>query len=326
MSHDLDETTGTPAMAYIGERPWHRLGKKLLPGESIDIWVEAARLNWEIEMLPVAYRIDGKDMLMPERFVLARSDTHAALSIVSPDYLVVQPKEVLEFYRDLVEQHQYQLETAGALDGGRKVWALARTGLVAKLGDQADEIGAYVLLATSCDKTLATTVAFTSVRVVCQNTLRFAMHDIKNEKRRNLKINHNDRFDAQNVKHSLGLLDESWTEFKKQLDRLVQTELSRVDADKFFLEIFQSEADKKKGQISKRKKGEILQVLGLYHSAPGQELATAKDTLWGAVNAITYYVDRIKKTSGDRMDSAWFGSGATLKEKAWELALAWSQK
>lgn len=326
MSHNLDETTGSPAMAYTGERPWHTLGKELPPGESITVWVEAARLNWEIEMLPVVYQIDGKNMVMPERFVLARNDTHAALSIVSRDYLVVQPKEVLEFYRDLVEEHQYKLETAGALDGGRKVWALARPGLVTKLGDQADEIGAYVLLATSCDKTLATTVAFTSVRVVCQNTLRFAMHDIKNEKRRNLKITHNDRFDAQKVKHSLGLLDDSWAEFKKQLDKLVQAELSGVDAARFFLAVFQNEEDKKTGRISNRKKAEIAQVMGLYHSGPGQELATAKDTLWGAVNAITYYVDRIKKTSGDRMDSAWFGSGATLKEKAWELALTWPQR
>ena len=41
-----------------------------------------------------------------------------------------------------------------------------------------DEIGAYVLLATSCDKTLATTIAFTSIRVVCQNTLSFAQDEI----------------------------------------------------------------------------------------------------------------------------------------------------
>lgn len=152
------------------------------------------------------------------------------------------------------------------------------------------------------------------------------MHDIKNEKRPNIKITHSNRFDAKKVKYSLSLLDDSWTESKKQLERLVQAELSRADADEFFLEVLQSEADKKMGQISKKKKGEILQVLGLYRSGPGQELATAKDTLWGAVNAITYYVDRIKKTSGDRMDSAWFGSGATLKEKAWELALTWPQK
>ena len=190
MSHDLDESTGKPAMAYVGERPWHGLGEALPPDQDIETWVQAARLDWEIEMIPVSYQMGGRNHVMGDRFVLARSDTQAALSVVSRDYQVVQPKEVLEFYRDLVEERHYKLETAGALDGGRKVWALARTGLVAGVADNAaDELGAYVLLATSCDKSLATTIAFTSVRVVCQNTLGFAVHDVKKESRRNIKVN-----------------------------------------------------------------------------------------------------------------------------------------
>jgi phage/plasmid-like protein (TIGR03299 family) len=108
---------------------------------------------------------------MDGRLVLVRSGTHAALSIVSGDYQIVQPIEVLEFYRELMDLYGHTLETAGALAGGRKVWALARTGVIstADTGDK-DKLAAYVLLATSCDKTLATTAAFTSARVVCQNT------------------------------------------------------------------------------------------------------------------------------------------------------------
>ena len=36
MSHDLDESTGKPAMAYVGEKPWHGLGQELPPGQDID--------------------------------------------------------------------------------------------------------------------------------------------------------------------------------------------------------------------------------------------------------------------------------------------------
>jgi hypothetical protein len=115
---------------------------------------------------------------MDDRFVLMRSDTEEALSVVSGDYQVVQPKKILEFYRDLTRQCGYSLETAGALKGGRKVWALARTGIDGSVGeDGQDQLAAYLLLATSCDKTLATTAAFTSIRVVCQNTLSFAAND-----------------------------------------------------------------------------------------------------------------------------------------------------
>ena len=322
MSHDLDESIGTPAMAYVGEKPWHGLGEALPPDQDIETWVQAARLDWEIEMLPVNYQMGGRNHVMRDRFVLARSDTQAALSVVSGDYRVVQPKEVLEFYRDLVEERHYQLETAGALDGGRKVWALARTGLVAGVaGNAADELGAYVLLATSCDKSLATTIAFTSVRVVCQNTLSFAVHEVKKESRRSIKVNHSRRFDADQIKKDLGLMDESWEKFKLQLTPMAGKAMSDSAAEEFFQSLFQSEKEMKEGTISDQKRKEVMQLMSFYRHAPGQNLPTAKNTLWGAVSAVTYYVDHIRTASGDRLDSAWFGAGATLKEKAWQQAL-----
>ena len=54
-----------------------------------------------------------------EQRVLYRSDTHAPLSVVSQRYQEVQPKQILEFYRDLTEQSGFELETAGVLKVGR---------------------------------------------------------------------------------------------------------------------------------------------------------------------------------------------------------------
>jgi uncharacterized membrane protein len=296
MSHDLDESIGTPAMAYVGEKPWHGLGEALPPDQDIETWVQAARLDWEIEMLPVNYQMGGRNHVMRDRFVLARSDTQAALSVVSGDYRVVQPKEVLEFYRDLVEERHYKLETAGALDGGRTVWA-------------------------SCDKSLATTVTFTSIRVVCQNTLNFAVRDMKSESRRSIKVNHSRRFDPEQIKKDLGLMDDSWDKFKRQLTPMAGKQMSDRDAEQFFQALFQSEKERKEEKISDQKRKEVMQLMSFYRHARGQDLPTAKNTLWGAVSAVTYYVDHVRPSSGDRLDSAWFGTGATLKEKAWQQAL-----
>lgn len=93
--------------------------------------------------------------------MLYRSDTKAPLSVVSNRYQIVQPREVLEFYRDLTEVSGYELETAGVLKGGRKFWALARTGQTTKLKGN-DQVNGYLLLATSCDGTLATTATPTT--------------------------------------------------------------------------------------------------------------------------------------------------------------------
>ena len=319
MSHDIDDSTGQPAMAYVGEEPWHGLGEKLPAGQSIEVWKRAARLDWTIQMVPVLYQYEGRTRMMPERFVLSRDDTGAALSVVSGDYQVVQPAEVLEFYRDLVAQRHYTLETAGALDGGRKVWALARTGMVANVaGNAADQLGAYVLLATSCDKSLATTVSFTSIRVVCQNTLGFAFNDMSANRRRHIKVEHSRKFDHGNVKESLGLIDEAWSNFLQRVNPMASLALTDSLAQRYFESLFVPANALEAKPISVAKSREVYQMMSLYRSAQGQDIGTAKGTLWGAVNAVTYYTDHVRSTkSTERVDSAWFGSGAALKEFAW---------
>ena len=174
MSHQI------ASMAYVGEIPWHGLGHSLPPRQPIEVWQRKAGMDFEIEETPVQYMSDRPGVLgtiqtFPEQKVLYRSDNNAPLSVVSQRYQVVQPREVLEFYRDLSEIAGYELETAGVLKGGRKFWALARTGQSVALKGK-DVVNGYLLLATSCDGTLATTGTPTTVRVVCSNTLAIALN------------------------------------------------------------------------------------------------------------------------------------------------------
>ena len=48
-----------------------------------------------------------------------------------------------------------------------------------------------------------------------------------------------------------------------------------------------------------------------------------RGTAWGLVNAVTEYVDhhRRARSSDYRLDSAWFGQGATLKQRAMHKSL-----
>jgi phage/plasmid-like protein (TIGR03299 family) len=319
VAHDIDLSTGKPAIAYVGEKPWHGLGEELPHGEPIETWLRAARLEWKLERLPVQYLVDGRVRTMDDRFVLVRSDTHTALSVVSGDYQIVQPREVLEFYRELLDLYKYTLETAGALDGGRKVWALARTGVTgAADNDGKDELAAYVLLATSCDKTLATTAAFTSIRVVCQNTLFFAIEDIKTGRQPQVKVPHNLRFDAAQVKQELGLMDKAWAGFIGKVHKMASFQMKPDAASSFFEDLLLQKNEK---ALSKKARHEHETIIDLFASGPGQGLSSAKATLWGVVNAVTYYADHVRSgPPGDRLDSAWFGAGYALKEKAWVKA------
>ena len=148
MSHQIE------TMAYAGQTPWHGLGNHLEQRQPTEVWAAKAGMDWSIESAPVCFIASGQTSLgtaygdvkeYPDQRVLYRSDTQAALSVVGSRYKVVQPSEVLEFYRDLSEVAGYELETAGVLKGGRKFWALARTGKETVLKGN-DCVKSYLLL------------------------------------------------------------------------------------------------------------------------------------------------------------------------------------
>lgn len=114
--------------------------------------------------------------------------------------------------------------------------------------------------------------------------------------------------------------------------KLAMRKLEESEANEFFKSILlpeksSSDSQGKQGEVTRHLSAKALRekeaLVGLYHSAPGQDLSDTKDTLWGAVNAVTFYVDHVRKAAspGDRLDNAWFGSGNALKDKAWRIAM-----
>ena len=312
MAHLID------TMAYTGQTPWHGLGNVLPPQQSLDIWLQAAGMDWTIEQSDVMFNV-ASDALHIRPYsdskVLYRSDTLAPLSVVSSRYNVVQPHEVLHFYQDLVEAGGFELETAGSLKGGRKLWALAKTGQDLKLKGN-DLVKSYLLLATSCDGTLCTTAQFTSLRVVCNNTLQMALRGATGA----IKVPHSTQFDAAAVKESLGLGLSHWDEFKIQTKALAQRPVAPEEALRFFSDLLAQPLDEENIILTKpvQRLHELYQGAGM-----GSELASSRNTAWGLVNAVTEYVDhhRRARSQDHRLDSAWFGQGAQLKSQALSQAL-----
>lgn len=315
MSHLIE------SMAFINATPWHGLGNQLSTNQSIEVWAQQSGINFEIKETPVRFMTEsvgslGAIMSFPEQKVLYRSDTKAALSVVSNRYQVVQPKEILEFYRDLTEISGYQLETAGVLKGGRKVWALAKTNQSSTLKGN-DTINGYILLATACDGSLATTAQFTSVRVVCNNTLTIALANGNGA----VKVPHNTSFDPQAVKQKLGISVSSFDSFMYQMKMLSERKVKNHEAMNYFLRVFNDQSNPSATLINKRA---MVKVQALFEgNGKGADLASSKGTAFGLLNAMTEYVDHARRARSvdHRLESAWFGAGATLKQKALDQAL-----
>jgi len=308
-------------MAYTGERPWHGLGTKLAPHQSIDVWKQQAGMNWQIDEAEVRYVVGkngvGAINAFPEQKVLYRSDTKSPLAVVSRRFRVVQPGEILEFYRDLSAGNGFELETAGVLREGRKFWAMARTGQSARLPGR-DRVDGYLLLATACDGTLATTAQFTSVRVVCNNTLQIALGEGKGS----IKVPHRSQFDPDAVKRQLGIAVSSWDGFLARMKALCDRPMDPDSVDGLLRRVLTyAGPDSKTPVVNERA---FAHVRSLYEGGGrGSMLVSARGTAWGLLNSVTEYVDHHRRARSDdhRLDAAWFGQGAQIKQKAWDEAL-----
>ena len=340
MAHQLEQ------MAYVGETPWHGLGNQLTQNQPIEIWAQQAGMNWRIESSNVSYMAQnerGQSIIMPyeEQRVLYRSDTYAPLSVVSQRYQEVQPMEILEFYRDLTEQSGFELETAGILKGGKKFWALARTGQSTALKGK-DVSHGYILLATACDGSLATTAQFTNIRVVCNNTLAIALRG-QSGSAGVVKVPHSTKFDADKVKQQLGVSVRAWDEHMYEMKQLSQRKVTQGEAAAFFDAVFNntsmSVTDQEENIIqfyrnvanpnpTKEKSepnGRAMSKAMIMFNGQGRgaTLSSAKDTAYGLLCSITEFADHERRamSTDHRLDSAWFGAGANLKQRGLEQAL-----
>lgn len=338
MAHELDTTKGRAAIAYRGAVPWHGLGETILPEDDIHTIRLKAGLDYDVIKTPVQYEWDKNTppgvggILLPnglrnrqsrDRCVLYRSDTGDDLSVVSNKYQVVQPSQVIEFYRDLVDKHGFQLEVVGALKGGRKVWALANTTNCMTLPGE-DRVKGFLLLATSYDGTMATQARFTAIRVVCNNTLTLA----NSEGRPDVSVPHSAAFNAEQVKVDLKIGD-AWVQFRDTAQVMAQQGIKQDDFARLLLasyygltsdkDIIAFQGEEKNNQSFDKL---VKRMTTALHASPGAHMASARGMLWGALNAVTFDVDhQLPSRSVDtRLDKAWFGAGDAIKRRAYDFA------
>lgn len=313
MSHELTQRrNGTFEMAYTGEAPWHGLGQVLTPDSPIEVWQKEAGMDWLVKRSRVRF---GESQIFENHHVLFRSDTKVPLGIVGKQYKIVQPPEVLEFFRDLVAGNGFQLETAGTLFGGKKFWALAKIGEGANILGK-DRVNGYVLLATSCDGSMATTGKFTTIRVICNNTISMAL-SAKDDT--TINISHKLAFDHGAMKAKLGIATDSFDKFITAAKVLACEPVKLARVETMTMELLQGKSVKEDIRDSKAYKS----IIQLFQHGKGN----SGESLWDFVNGVTEYVDHSQraKSESHRLANSWYGAGDSLKTEALEMAYAMVQ-
>ena len=330
MAHMIDETTGRAAIAYAGTTPWHGLGQVLTPDSTIEQWTQEAGLGYTVLESAVEYispAVTGHQV-WPDRKVLHRSDTGAPLAVVSKDYKTVQPAEVMNFFQKLLSLGGFQMETAGALSHGKRVWALARVGDGAEVVD-GDMVRPYLLLGTSYDGTMATIAKFTAIRVVCNNTITPAVNSTNDELNKGylksaVRVLHSERFDADAVRLQLGIVANQFERFMVESRKLAHVDMSFADADLFVKELLKPYHTGKLDITDTKAYKRVIELWqGRTIGADILQHAGVSGSRWSMLNAVTQLVDHERgRSDNTRLESAWFGTGSAIKNRALELLTA----
>jgi phage/plasmid-like protein (TIGR03299 family) len=304
-------------MMYYGAKPWHKMGNEVMAAQTSAEAIIAAGLNWEVKKEQL-YLKDGREA--DGAMATMRTDTNKQLGIVGNVYRPLQNKEAFSFFDAVVGEKLAIYHTAGALGAGEVVWMLAKLpGYIRTIGDDVSE--KFLLLTNSHDGTSVVKVMFTPIRVVCQNTLNIALSG--SEKIARLKHCSTMGMRLDYVRETIGLVSSQFTMFEDITRRMAAHQVTSDALKKFVVSsgVVPITADGDKP--SSRAYNIMEDVSKMFEYGKGADMPGAKGTLWGAFNAVVEYVDYARSSKGDnRAKSLLMGSGANVKQKAWDSAVS----
>jgi phage/plasmid-like protein (TIGR03299 family) len=290
-------------------------------GASIEEWQKQAGMDYKVQRSVIRYATE-RDLTHPSQFrtvddkhVLFRSDTGAPLGVVSDSYKVVQPTEVLEFFRDWAAQGGLTIESAGVLFGGKRYFATAKLSDAVSVDGGRDTVVPYALLSTSADGSLATECRWTTVRTVCNNTLTMARKGAAA-----FKVSHRSVFVADDARNAVEAAHAEFGAFMTAARYLATVKVDQEWAEHHTLQLLM----KTNEEVTRASAG-FNRIMGLFNGeGKGSNFETAHDTAWGWLNAVTEYADHHIRTRSDenRTASALWGPGDALKAKALGLVTA----
>lgn len=327
MAHEVE------TMAYAGQVPWHGLGKAVSSDMTPAEMQKAAGLDWTVSKREIFLKTDQGELgaRVPDQYALTRDTDERVLSIVGRNFKPTPNEEIFDFFKRYVTAGDMSLETAGSLRDGQFIWALAKINASFTLGKSGDDVHPYLLMMQPHMYGFARTVKFTPVRVVCQNTLTAALGaGFAGDKTpgKVFKMTNARKFDdsaKEEAQMALGIAVQQAKEFEEVARLLARKKASKDAVEKYFRHIldYDPEEAKKKLDGSIREPSMLVKFRDALHTAPGQDLSSAKGKWWGALNAVTNVIDhRVGHSRDTALSSAWVGDNALIKRKALELAIA----
>jgi phage/plasmid-like protein (TIGR03299 family) len=330
MAHEIGE------MFWHGEVPWHGLGRELPQPATLEEALCAGGLDWQVELVALQ-TADGAESHVRQRRAVVRmdlpkDDPRRVLGAVHPNFRLLQNREGAEMFHRLLDLGERRYHTGGYLRNGEVVWLLARLPATIVVNDD-DPVETYVLYSNSHDGSQAIDLRLTTVRVVCRNTLSLALgsdstHAFRRAHRSSSRVIEQEAkkfFEAirQHIEETQGLFrrlaskrcdDDAFRDFVRAL---LPDPQAPVNADK---KSPQANAHARRLAMLADCRKAVTRIRN--EGLAERDLGPDAPTWWGAVNAVTGWVDHVQSVTGARYAHAVFGAGDRIKRTAVEVARA----
>ena len=295
MSHEMYEHDHA---VYVQEPAWHGLGTVVENAPTLSEALELAQMDFNIVLSnPLTAYHRGEFTKDSKFYATVRTDTNEILGVVGKNYPIIQNSELFEIANALGDTAS--VETAGTLKNGAQSYLLMKCGEWDINGN--DSMLEYFCLMNSHDGTLSLSGLPTSIRVVCHNTLSWAISEGSN---RTIKISH--RGDVEDKIIGLQEAMSEWTEHRSDFRAAVQT-LARKDWTKeevqnFWLDMYMMLEEpfvpNPKTEEEEKSHKKAMVTLSKWSDTFDAEASEFGSSAWIAANSVTNWLQHKEAVRG----------------------------
>lgn len=361
MAHNIEinKVNGVEIASYVEngrkERAWHGLGQVFDGPLTVIEALELSHADYKVEMQNVFAMTPALqeamttgtvnadlilDALVSGRKATMRMDTNKALGIVSDQYGVVQNSDAFKFIDTLCTggENTPVIECAGVLGHGERVFITAKFPEQIILDNKSDDrVDMYVVFTTSHDGTGAVNCMVTPTRVVCNNTLNYAMtHNagkisLRHTSGINGRLDLSNKENAEFAYRTLKMFDVYKNSLEQSFQHLRNINLSEKELDDILAQVLLSDSNIKlyresginHPDITSRGRNQFLGVKEAMETGVGQDFGERGTAMW-ALNGLTTFYQNSAKFRDDEQKflSITSGTAAAKVQKFYDLALA----
>lgn len=299
MSHNLDITNGQASFVSAREDAWHHLGT-VLPAAftAEDAMVHGHLGGWNVRKAPLFAEVGECRLEIPNRYAVVRDnpivpDQIDVLGNVGEAYRILQNEDLAGLLDALVDESGANFQTAGAIDGGRKVFVTLKLPGGVRIGG-ADPVDNYIAAMTSHDGSSSTTLMVTPVRIVCQNTMNLAFQNSTNQ----FRIRHTsgaNKILLQQAREALEFTFNYLDGFQEEAEQLINTTLTQGQFEALIEREFGAPADAPTVTRT-RADNKLAEMAELFSDSFTH--AGVRQTAWAGLNALTEWHDHFSPVRG----------------------------